>query len=422
MELQDSTGDIQDPIRGILHAARWVIMVGVLLESRLHYAGARLDRTGILESVVAVAAITVILRRAARKWHLRRSFLVLTIADIGMATLVVYFSDGLQSPFYALFYVTVIEAAANFGTRGALVCSAVITVLSLVAELADVTKPITQRLVFDDLVRTTPYLFLISVIAGALTDRVRILADIGATLREDRRRTEREMEVARSVQQAQLPAQVPEIRGLEIAVVYKPAREVGGDLYDFYPVIPDQLGVVVADVAGKGVPAALLVSTAKYAIREHYGEDIAGMMRGVNDHLMAVTTDDSFVTMLYGILTPTTGEFAYVNAGQMPPIVVKESGATVCHRHSDVPAAIMAGVDYTARRIQLKPGDTLVLYTDGVTDALAREQSGVEELEEFLSQVAAKSLIEWREEIERRIAAPRHVDDVTLVAIRWKHA
>jgi sigma-B regulation protein RsbU (phosphoserine phosphatase) len=122
--------------------------------------------------------------------------------------------------------------------------------------------------------------------------------------------------------------------------------------------------------------------------------------------------------MLYGILTPASGEFRYVNAGQMPPIVVGQSGAIVSHQQADVPAGIMTGGDYTVRRIQLQPGDTLVLYTDGLTDALARGGSGVEELEKFLAPLAGRDLSGWRDELERAIALPRHVDDVTLVAIR----
>ena len=106
-----------------------------------------------------------------------------------------------------------------------------------------------------------------------------------------------EMEVARSVQQAQLASEIPTLDGVEIAVLYKPAREVGGDAYDFCPVEADRVGIIVSDVAGKGVPAALLLASARYAWREHCQGDPAQTMREVNNHLQAMTTEDAFVVM-----------------------------------------------------------------------------------------------------------------------------
>jgi len=314
-----------------------------------------------------------------------------------MVSTVVYFSDGIQSPFFALFYVTLIEAAATFGTRGALICAGIIGVLSLAVEVADTTQALTEPRVLEDFLGTTPYLFLIAAITGALRDRISALADAAAALRAGQEATEREMVLAREVQLAQLPAEIPSEPGLEFAVIYKPAREVGGDLYDFFPISPGQLGVVVADVAGKGVPAALLVSSAKYAVRTYVSEDRPAMVRAVNRHVFSVTSEDSFVTMLYGVI---------------------DTVKVTWHEPADAPLGISPSTEFVERRIALKPGDTLVLYTDGVTDALASAGEGLNVFAQVLTRLGSAEMPVWREELLRTLEQPRRLDDITVVAVR----
>ncbi len=406
------------PIKALLYATRWAIILAVLLISQIRFPGVRVQREEIVIAVSAMALLTLAARLAPKRWDLSKRAVPSAVADILLVSVVVYFSDGIQSPFFPLYYVTVISAAATFGTSGALWAALAASLLSLGVEIKDAHGVFTEALVIDDIVKTFPYLFLVAVIAGVLSDRVRVLADLAATLRLERAASEREMEVARRIQQAQLPSEMPHIPGVEVAVIYKPAREVGGDLYDFYPISGQRLGIAVADVAGKGVPAALLVTSAKYAIREHFSDDLSLMMKGVDSHLLSVTTEDSFVTMLYGVLDLATGEFLYANAGHMPPIIVRSAtGEAEVFEHSDPPLGLGEG-SYSTRSIRLEPGDILVLYTDGVTDALAPTDNSIEELRSVLTDLDSGDLDEWRHRLAVRLASPVKVDDVTVVAVR----
>ena len=402
----------------ILYVARWLIIAGVLVESRLQFTSAKLNRHEIVIAAICMAALTLAVRFLPKAWTSHTAPLVTLIADALFVTTVVFYSDGLQSPFYPLFYVTVITSAVHFGSAGAVLCAAIISVLLLGIEFHEPRGALSEALVKDDVLRTFPYLFTIALITGALRDRVRVLADTEATLRAEQARVAREMELARSVQQAQLAADIPTIDGAEVAVLHKPAREVGGDAYDFCPVYRDRVGVVVSDVAGKGVPAALLLASAKYAWREHCHDDPAQTMHEVNDRLLAMTTEDAFMVMIYGVLDIPKREFTYVNAGQMPPIVVRPNGETTCHEGADMPAGISGAATYLNRAISLQPGDTLALYSDGLTDALGEHDAGIRELTECLAELSRVEFSRWPEELLRRIENPRHVDDVTAVLVR----
>lgn len=421
MEQQARSGRITRRVGTGLYAIRWAIIISVFLESRLKFASVHVNSTGIAYAVAAVALLTLLGRLAPEKWTRTQGKIIGVVADIAFVTLVIYFSDGIQSPFYPLYFLTLISAALACGTMGALIYAGIIGLLSLGMEIAEAGGRVSDALVLHDVVRTFPYLFLIAAITGAMRDRFEALADTASRLRADRAATEREMEVARRVQLAQLPDSIPRIEGAEIVVVYKPAREVGGDLYEFVPVEENRLGVAVADVSGKGVPAALLVSAAKYAVLEHYSEDRPMMMRNVNEHLLAVTTDDSFITMIYGVLSIEDRKFKYVNAGHVPPIVVKHgTGEAVVCLHSDLPLGIAEQFDCAEQHLQLEAGDTLVLYTDGVTDALDLHKDGIDALCEFLGELAGRNLDAWPDEFAQIITNPHHLDDVTLVAIRIK--
>ncbi len=275
-------------------------------------------------------------------------------------------------------------------------------------------------MIIDDVVQTFPYLFLIALIAGALRDRIEALHETALSLRAQQAVTNREMELARQVQQAILPEETPELAGVDMAILYQPAREVGGDLYEFYPIEEDRVGIAIADVAGKGVPAALTVSSAKYGIYEHYREDLAKMARDLNRHLLSVTTTETFITMVYGILTPATGEFRYFNAGHMPPIVVKKDGRVLRGAKADIPLGVMETADFSAKQLDIEPGDVLVLYTDGVTDALSKDD-GLTVFQDFLHELAGSDISTWGPQLIERTREPQHVDDLTMLLIRIKN-
>lgn len=421
METNAAVQTISDRLGRVLYIVRWTVIIGVLLESRLKFTSAELNRPEITAAALAMIALTVVATLTRREGvALARPSLVLA-ADMAFVSFVAYASDGLQSPFAPLYYIVVITAAVLSSTRAAIACAAVATIALLGMEAIESSGRLSDALIIDDVISTFPYLFLIAVIAGTLMDRVRALANAAAVLREDRARTESEMAIARRVQSAQLPTHLPQADGFELTTIYKPAREVGGDVYDFYPIEPRHMGIMVADVSGKGVPAALLVASTKYSIREHFSEDIAATVTDASAHISAVTTDDTFVTLTYGLLDAVSRKFTYVNAGGMPPMVVREGESEVAiYEYADPPVGIETKPSYSTRTIDLERGDTLVLYSDGLTDALSFGPEGIKRLSEILAEIKDLPLADWREELLRRIENPRHLDDVTVVAIRVK--
>ncbi|MCE5313840.1 MAG: PP2C family protein-serine/threonine phosphatase [Armatimonadota bacterium] len=402
-----------------LYIIRWLAIVGVLIISQLRFTTEVVHSHQILLTVMAMALLTLVLSLISGGRIDSPVRAVNAIVDILFVSVIVYYSGGLSSPFYPLYYIALISTAVIYGTKGAVFGALAIGSISLVVQASLKRWALSDTLLVDDVVQTFPYLFLIALIAGALRDRLQALDEAASILRAERAATDREMEVARRVQQAQLPQEIPKIEGVEIAILYNPAQEVGGDLYDFYPVNEDRIGIAVADVAGKGVPAALLVSSAKYGLYEHFSENLAKMATDINHHLISVTTSESFVTLAYGILTIKTGEFRYINAGHMPPIVLKADGRTLCHSRSDIPLGIMESADYSEQTIHLEPGDVLILYSDGITDAL-ESSGGLESLEAFLREVHGSDISTWGLRLTQRIGEPRHIDDMTMVALYMK--
>lgn len=404
----------------MLTGTRWAIALFVLVTAwTVDFEATTVERIPVAISVLVISALTLASAIPVRRWEWTHRPVIALIADMMLVTAVVYFSDGIQSPFYPLYYVVVVIAAVEFGLAGALACASALAVVSIVTDvIAPGVPAVGSVLLTDDIIRTLPYLFLTAVITGALRGRVRVLDETASALRAERAADTREMEVAARILRAQLPLEIPSLPGVEIAATYRPAREVGGDLYDFYPIRKDFLGVTVADVSGKGVPGALLVSSCKYALRESYREDLAQMMSAANEQILSVTTDETFITAIYGIIDPASREFRYVNAGHMPPMIVRAEGEVVCAEYSDPPLGIAPDSQYVEQKIVLEPGDTLVLYTDGVTDALGYGGSGIEQLRAILMRVADQPISQWGDALMEAIEQPRHVDDVTMVAMR----
>jgi len=418
MRLAGQLGTVPRTVGEMLYAIRWIVMAGIFAESYLDFATPDLDKAEIRIAVIAIATLTLLARFFPGRFRTAAAAVVVVVLDVAFVGLVVYFSGGLLSPFFALFYLNVIYAAAAFGTYGALASATLCGIVAIAVELVDASRPITERLVMDDLLRTIPYLFVVALITGALRDRIRSLAEQSADLRAQRQATEREMEIARSVQMAQLPDTVPEFPGVRIAVWYDPKDEVGGDLYDFYPVDKERVGILVGDVSGHGVPAALLVAVAKYGVREHYDEDLAEMASGLNRHVVANTTAERFVTTLYGRILRTSREFRYFNAGHMPPIVVKPGVGAAPREYADVPLGITADAIYEPQSITIDPGDVLVLYTDGVTDALAAGSDGIEELCRVLADLDPERIDNWGDQVLQATRSQRRNDDSTIVVVK----
>ncbi len=205
----------------------------------------------------------------------------------------------------------------------------------------------------------------------ALRTRVRELMETTA----GRERMAGELAAARDIQMDLLPAPLPDnvvASRFSLWAMLEPAREVGGDLYDYFMTDENHLCVVVGDVSDKGVPAALFMSVALTLVRSGAapGVSAAELMGKVNNTLARNNYRDMFVTMFIGILDLRTGEFNYANGGHCRPLLLAGGGASQIEGRSGVSLGIRPGVDYKPLSVRLAPGDTLLLYTDGVDEAM----------------------------------------------------
>jgi serine phosphatase RsbU (regulator of sigma subunit)/predicted ester cyclase len=186
----------------------------------------------------------------------------------------------------------------------------------------------------------------------------------------ERERVEQELRVARSIQQASLPKEVPELEGWQIAPFYQPAREVGGDFYDFHLLPEGRLGLVVGDATGKGVPAALVMSTTCGMLRlAAQGSSSPGqMLRGVNEVLFPNLPSNTFVTCFYAILEPKSGRLHYANAGHDVPYLHRNGEAEEL-RARGMPLGLMPEMSYEEKETILHSGEAALLYSDGLVEA-----------------------------------------------------
>jgi predicted ester cyclase len=190
--------------------------------------------------------------------------------------------------------------------------------------------------------------------------------------RLERERVEQELRVARSIQQASLPKEVPQLEGWQISPFYQPAREVGGDFYDFHLLSEDRLGLVVGDATGKGVPAALVMSTTcgmlQLAAQGSDSFSPGEVLSRVNQTLYARIPANMFVTCFYAILDPKVGSLSYANAGHDLPYLW-HGGEAEELRARGMPLGLMPGMSYEEKERVLEPTDNVLLYSDGLVEA-----------------------------------------------------
>ncbi|HEU0000092.1 MAG TPA: GAF domain-containing SpoIIE family protein phosphatase [Ktedonobacteraceae bacterium] len=182
-------------------------------------------------------------------------------------------------------------------------------------------------------------------------------------------RIEQELQTARSIQQASLPGDVPALAGWQFAPYYQPAREVGGDFYDFLPFADGRLGIVIGDVTGKGIPAALLMATVHTMLRTVVrGMNSPGeILARVNELLVAEIPEGMFVTCFFALLDPQSGHLHYANAGHEPPYRQHKGSAAELWA-TGMPLGMLPGTRYDEYEITLSPGDSLLFYSDGLVE------------------------------------------------------
>jgi serine phosphatase RsbU (regulator of sigma subunit)/ketosteroid isomerase-like protein len=261
------------------------------------------------------------------------------------------------------------------------------------------------------------------------------MGTIGATLRKqrleqeirERERVEQELRVARTIQQASLPKEVPEMEGWQISPFYRPAREVGGDFYDFHLLSEGRLGLVVGDATGKGVPAALVMSTTcgmlQLAAQALDSSSPSEVLARVNETLLARIPLNMFVTCFYCILDPESASLSYANAGHDLPYLRRVGGDAEELRARGMPLGLMPGMSYEQKEIVLGAGEAALFYSDGLVEAhdqrgemfgfprlraLVAEHGEDRSLEDFLMEELYSFVGEgWEQE-----------DDITLLTLR----
>src|SRR5918997_4455173 len=191
--------------------------------------------------------------------------------------------------------------------------------------------------------------------------------------RIERERVEQELRVARTIQQASLPKEVPILEGWQITPFYQPAREVGGDFYDFFELDDERFGIVVGDATGKGVPAALVMASTRSMLRavaQAMGSSSPGEVLGrVNDPLATDVPPNMFVTCFYAILDPEKGTLSYANAGHDLPYVRSSGGDAEALRARGMPLGLMPGMHYEEKEVVLHKGESVLFYSDGLVEA-----------------------------------------------------
>jgi predicted ester cyclase len=187
----------------------------------------------------------------------------------------------------------------------------------------------------------------------------------------ERERIGQELRLARSIQQASLPKEVPTIEGWQISPYYQPAREVGGDFYDFHLLSEGHVGLVVGDATGKGVPAALVMSSTRSMLRAlARGSNSPGeVLEQVNDLLVTDIPSNMFVTCFYAILDPNSASLRYANAGHDLPYLHRGRGEAEELRARGMPLGLMPGMGYEEKEIELDVGEGVFFYSDGLVEA-----------------------------------------------------
>lgn len=239
-------------------------------------------------------------------------------------------------------------------------------------------------------------------------------------------RIEADLKEAARIQKDLLPKDNPRLEGYDIGGLNVPCYEVGGDYYDFIPIDADRLGVVIADVSGKGIGASLLMASLRAALlgEIHPGYDLGRMAGRMSDFIFKSTGPKSFVTFFFGELDRRTGELRYVNAGHSPPFVLGEAGRVAALESSGFPLGMFPGAAYEVGTVSVGPGDLAVLFTDGIPEGRnARSEDYTEDklknlVRQFRTLPAADICRKVIEDVHDFSCETEPCDDMTLVVVK----
>ncbi len=266
----------------------------------------------------------------------------------------------------------------------------------------------------------------------SMIDQIQEHVEHVTRLSAERERAASELAVAHRIQLSALPPVAPPYTGQEgfrIAASMNPAKAVGGDFYDFFMVDERRCAFLIADVSGKGVPAALFMMHAKTLLRQllTLGVEAAESMTLANNGLAQNNDEDMFVTVWLGVLDTKTGKLDYSNGGHNPPLMRRADGSVEWLRErSGFFLGSFEGIEYQGKQLQMSPGDTLLLYTDGVTEAIDLDEKcyGDDRLHDLLAGIDPQTPAELIEDVKKDVVAyageAEQADDITILALRYE--
>jgi phosphoserine phosphatase RsbU/P len=242
----------------------------------------------------------------------------------------------------------------------------------------------------------------------------------------EREKIERELELAAAIQREILPRSLPEVAGVELAAANLPTRQVGGDYYDLFPLSRGRLGFLVADVSGKGIPAALLVNTVHAAVHLQIDEasTISDLVLRIDRHLQRFSATRKFLTMFFGLLEPDSGLLRYVSAGHNPALLLRAGGLIERVESTGVPIGMFPDATWREETVTLDHGELIAVYTDGLTEAgnEREEEFGMERLSARIAASGPGPVRELCDAVLADVAdfasgMPQY-DDQTLLIVR----
>ncbi len=262
----------------------------------------------------------------------------------------------------------------------------------------------------------------LAIEASTVLENARLLLEEQA-----KHQMEEELQLARTIQQSLLPGKLPSEGWMRAAASSVASREVGGDYYDVTPIDPGCWCVVVADVSGKGVGSALLASLLQGALITTTGvpEGLSRRVVRLNQFLLDRTGGEKYATLFFSLLHDT-GLLSYVNAAQCPPIILRTNGDRIELEATGMPVGLMEGAEFTVESLQLAPGDRVVIYSDGVTEAQNQNHEffGKKRLNDILKAHAGDSCSAIHDAIQEGVAAftegAAQSDDITVVVLEYR--
>ncbi|HSE39960.1 MAG TPA: PP2C family protein-serine/threonine phosphatase [Acidobacteriota bacterium] len=243
----------------------------------------------------------------------------------------------------------------------------------------------------------------------------------------EKERIEKELEVAASIQKMILPKTIPNIDGFEIAGLNVPSKQVGGDYYDVISLNNGKLALVIADASGKGVPAALLISTLHACLRAYLESSLKleELMQRVNSVILKSSTENKFITFFMAVLDPQSKTIEVVNAGHYPPVIIRNCNL-IKLLNTGVVLGCMEGASFKRKEIPLQSNDAVVMFTDGITEACNTKNQpyGDERLEKLLLENCDKPPHQLKQMIYNDVKAfegsAEQSDDITLLILKVK--